>query len=428
MFAAAESPVADEGVDVEAYRLSARAWLAANVPVLVDGADPFDAMSEADAVTHARRLQRQLFDGGYTGIVFPREYGGQGLTPAHQRCFTRESARYQSPLRFNMSTVAIIAPTLLEFGTEDQKRTHIPAILRGEDLWAQLLSEPTGGSDLAGAVTTATRDGDAWILRGAKTWTSGGHLRDRGLCLARTDWEAPKHRGLSMFIVDLHQPGVTVRPIRQANGAAEFCEEFFDDVELPASALVGEEGEGWSVASRMLFHERSAVGGSTIYAARITGRRRGTGGSRRQADLVARARATGLDADDHVRQQVADAHVLSTVRAHLIDRVTTGIRTGALPGSAAAITKLFTATAAARVASIGVEVAGTDAVVAPTVGATTVSSGVQFLVRQATSIGGGTNEMQRNNISERVLGMPRERSEDRDRPFSEVRQNRPPPR
>jgi alkylation response protein AidB-like acyl-CoA dehydrogenase len=419
--------VADEDADLEAYRERARDWLDANVAPLVDGADPFDAMTESDAVAHARRLQRQLFDGGYAGIVFPRTYGGQGLTPSHQRCFTRESSRYQSPHRFNMSTVAIIAPTLLEFGTEEQKRAHIPAILRGDELWAQLLSEPTGGSDLAGAVTTATRDGDTWILRGAKTWTSGGHLRDRGLCVARTDWNVPKHRGLSMFIVDLHQPGVTVRPIRQANGAAEFCEEFFDDVELPATALVGEEGEGWAVASRMLFHERSAVGGSTVYAGRITGRRRGTGGSRRQADLVARARSTGRAGDDHVRQEVAEAHVLTTVRAHLIDRVTTGIRTGVLPGSAAAITKLFTATAAARVATIALEVAGTNGVVAPT-GATGVAPGVGYLIRQATSIGGGTNEMQRNNISERVLGMPRERSEDRDRPFSEVRQNRLPPR
>jgi alkylation response protein AidB-like acyl-CoA dehydrogenase len=412
--------------DLEEYRQRARDWLAANVPALVDGADPFDAMTEVDAVAHARRLQRQQFDGGYAGIVFPREYGGQGLTPAHQRCFTRESSGYQSPLRFNMSTVAIIAPTLLEFGTEEQKRAHIPAILRGDELWAQLLSEPTGGSDLAGAVTTAVRDGDTWILRGAKTWTSGGHLRDRGLCLARTDWDVPKHRGLSMFVVDLHQPGVTVRPIRQANGAADFCEEFFDDVPLPATALVGEPGEGWAVASRMLFHERSAVGGSTIYAGRITGRRRGAAGSRRQADLVGRAGAAGDD--EEARQLVAEAHVLTTVRAHLIERVTTGIRTGALPGSAAAITKLFTATAAARIATIGVEVTGADAVVAARAGAPTVSYGVNYLVRQATSIGGGTNEMQRNNISERVLGMPRERSEDRDRPFAEVRQNRLPSR
>jgi alkylation response protein AidB-like acyl-CoA dehydrogenase len=419
--------VADDA-DLEAYRQAARDWLAANVAPLVDGADPFDAMTEAEAVARARRLQRQLFDGGYAGIVFPKEYGGQGLTAAHQRCFTREALRYESPLRFNMSTVAIIGPTLLEFGTEEQKRAHVSAILRGDEFWAQLLSEPTGGSDLAGAVTTATRDGDTWILRGAKTWTSGGHLRDRGLCLARTDWDAPKHRGLSMFIVDLHQSGVTVRPIRQANGAAEFCEEFFDDVELPATALVGQEGEGWTVASRMLFHERSAVGGSTIYAARITGRRRGVGGARRQAELVARARATGRTSDDGVRQLVAEAHVVTTVRAHLIERITAGIRTGAWPGSAAAITKLFTATAAARVATIGLDVAGTDAVVAPTPEAPTVSYGGHYLVRQATSIGGGTNEMQRNNISERVLGMPRERSEDRDRPFSEVRQNRLPTR
>ncbi len=410
--------------DVEAFQLEAREWLAANVPRLVEGADPYDDMTEPDAVAHARALQRQLFDGGYTGIVFPTEYGGRGLTPAHQRAYTRESTQYESPLRFNMSTVAIIAPTLLEFGTEEQKARHIPAILRGEELWAQLLSEPTGGSDLAGAVTRATRDGDTWILSGAKTWTSGGHLRDRGLCLARTDWDAPKHRGLSMFVVDLRQPGVTIRPIRQANGNAEFCEEFFDDVELPASALVGPEGEGWSVASRMLFHERSAVGGSTVYAARITGRRRGSGGTRRQGNLVARACQGGLASDEFTRQRVAEAHVMATVRAHLIDRVSTGIRTGALPGGAAAVTKLFTANAAARLATIGMEVAGTDAVVAPAPHAPSVSFGVQYLVRQATSIGGGTNEMQRNNISERVLGMPRERSEDRDRPFSEVRQNR----
>jgi alkylation response protein AidB-like acyl-CoA dehydrogenase len=223
--------------------------------------------------------------------------------------------------------------------------------------------------------------------------------------------------------VDLHHPGVTVRPIRQANGAADFCEEFFDDVTLPLDALVGTEGDGWSVAGRMLYHERSAVGGSTIYAARITGRRRGGGGTRRQANLVAQARDTGRAGDESIRQRIAEAHILATVRAHLIDRISTGIRTGALPGGAAAITKLFTANAAARLASIGVEVTGADAVVAPSPAATTVSYGTQYLVRQATSIGGGTNEMQRNNISERVLGMPRERSEDRDRPFSEVRRH-----
>jgi alkylation response protein AidB-like acyl-CoA dehydrogenase len=413
-------------IDVTTFRDQARTWLAATMPSLENGLDPFDSMTELQAVRHAKWLQHTLFDGGFAGIVFPEEYGGRGLTPAHQQAFTAEANGYQSPLRFNMSTVAIIAPAILEFGTEEQKRRWLPEILRGDTFWAQLLSEPTGGSDLAGARTRATRDGDLWILNGSKVWTTGGHLRDMGLCLARTDWDVPKHKGLSFFAVDLHEPGVEVRRIRQADGNADFCQEFFTDVALPADRLVGDPGQGWPIAQRLLHFERSAVGGSTPYAGRITGRRAGGGSTRRQQNLVQLAGRLGSSEEPEARALVAEAHVIATVRAHLIKRLQVGTRAGTLPAATAAALKLFTAETAARITSIGVELAGTESVVGddPALGA--LAFGTEYLVRQARCIAGGSSEIQRNNISERVLGMPRERAEDTDRPFAEVQLGRVP--
>jgi alkylation response protein AidB-like acyl-CoA dehydrogenase len=411
-------------IDVETFRNNARAWLAANMPPLENGLDPFDAMSEDDAVRHARALQRTLFDGGYAGIVFPEQYGGLGLTAAHQTAFTVEANGYQSPLRFNMSTVAIIAPALLEFATEPQKERWIPAILKGEKFWAQLLSEPSGGSDLAGALTRATRDGDAWILSGSKVWTTGGHLRDMGLCLARTNWDLPKHKGLSFFVVDLHEPGVEVVRIRQANGNADFCQEFFNDVLLPADRLLGEPGQGWSIAQRVLHFERSAVGGSTPYAGRITGRRAGGGGTRRQQNLVRLAQRQGISGTPAARALVAEAHMLTTVRSQLIGRIQAGTRTGAIPAQTAAALKLFTSETSARIATIGLELAGTEGVIGDDDPLEALGFGIEFLVRQARCIAGGSSEIQRNNISERLLDMPRERTDDVDRPFSEVRAGR----
>ncbi|MGE0881286.1 MAG: acyl-CoA dehydrogenase family protein [Acidimicrobiia bacterium] len=408
-------------IDVEEFRLQARAWLADNMPRLDNGADPYDAMPEHEAVLHAKRLQRLLADGGYAGIVFPKEYGGQGLTPEHNRAWTAESKEYQSPHRYNMSTVAIVAPALLEFGTEEQKRRWIPRILNGDHFWAQMLSEPSGGSNLAGALTRATKDGDTWVLNGSKVWTTGGHLRDMGFCLARTDWDVPKHKGLSFFVVDLKAPGVTIQTITQSNGNAEFCEEFFDDVVLPADALVGDPGQGWAIAQRVLFFERSAVGGSTIYAGRITGRRTGGGGgTRRQRNLVNLTRSLGTNENPDARRHVAEAHVLTTVRTHLIGRINAGSRAGTLNPQTAAVLKLFTAETSARIATISAELAGPEAVVGDDPSLNAFAFGPEYLVRQSRCIAGGSSEIQRNNISERVLGMPRERTDDSDRPFSGV--------
>jgi len=411
-------------IEVGAFRAALRSWLPENMPPLDNGQDQFEDMPYEEAAAYARVLQRKLFDGGYTGLVFPEEYGGQGLTPAHQRIFTTEANGYQSPLKFNMSTVAIIAPTLLELGSEEQKRRHIPAILRGEEMWAQLLSEPTGGSDLAGAITRAVSDGKRWFLDGSKIWTSGAQVRDYGMCLARTDWDVPKHHGLSMFIVDLRGPGVEVRPLELADGSARFCQVFFTNAELGLDQIVGEPGQGWTIAGRMLEHERNAVGGSTIFAGRITGRSSGGGNTRRQQNLVRMAQAAETDQDPHTRQLIAEAHMLTTVRRHLIQRIAAGARSGKRSGATGAALKLFTATASVRVDSIAMELAGSEAVVwdRPEFGAR--HHGVKYLSRQAVCLGGGSNEMQRNSISERVLGMPRDR-DDREKPFSEVRKNKP---
>jgi alkylation response protein AidB-like acyl-CoA dehydrogenase len=409
--------------DVEAFRLRARGWMAENLPLLPEGVDNRQLSLADDTGGRHRRLQRQLFDAGFAGLCFPAEYGGQGLSRAHQRAFTQESLPYQMPTLFNVPTLSILAPTLLDFGTEEQKERHIPAILRGEELWVQFLSEPSGGSDLAGSVTQATRDGDVFIMSGSKIWSSGAHRSDYAMCLARTDPHVPKHQGLTMFIVKIHQPGIEVQPIGMVNGLAEFCQEFFDDVAIPAENVIGAVNDGWTVASRLLYHERDAVGGGSPYVSGVAMAHAGEGGQR--AGLVDLAKATGQADDPVVRQLVAEARVNDRVQAQLTERMTLGIRTGALPAPAGSLARLFAATNGERRHDIGLEIAGSAAgewVEGDPAGAW----GAFFLMRQADSLGGGSTEMQRNIISERVLGMPREYAADRDRPFDEVRHNSSP--
>ncbi len=323
------------------------------------------------------------------------------------------------PIQFNVPTLSILAATLLDFGTEAQKLRHIPAIFRGDELWVQFLSEPSGGSDLAGLVTRATRDGDVFHLNGSKIWSTGAFRSDYAMCLARTDWHAPKHRGLTMFIMKIHQPGVEIQQIKMVNRTAEFCQEFFDDVPIPASDVVGEVNDGWTVASRLLFHERDAVGGGSPFTSGVAVVAAGHRGQR--SELLDLATETGQLGDPRVRQLVAEDRVNQRVQSQLAERITTGIRTGALPGPAGAIPRLLAATNTERNFDIAVEIAGSE------IGAwshdNTFNWGEAYLTRQGGSLGGGSTEMQRNIISERVLGMPREYAADRDRPFDEVRHN-----
>jgi alkylation response protein AidB-like acyl-CoA dehydrogenase len=409
---------------VESFRLRARDWISANLPRLAGAVGEGGGRSGVgsdEAWIRARELQNLLYNGGFAGICYPVEYGGLGLMPEHQRAFSEEATGYEMPLILNIPTFSICAPTLLDLGTEEQKREHISAVIRGEEVIVQLLSEPSGGSDLAGVRTRATRDGDVFVLNGSKTWSSGAYAADYGMCLARTDWDAPKHRGLTMFLIKVNQPGIDIRRIKQINGNQEFCEEFFDDVHVPLSAVVGEVNGGWSVASRVLFHERNAVGGGSPYVSGTTSAPQRGSSVDTLVDLV---RRTGQAGDQRVRELVAESYALTRVQEHLIDRVVAGMASQQLPPPASAIIRLFDGERVTRRAEIALEIAGASAVGPDPAHPDDRDIGENFLLRQARSLGGGSTEMARNIISERVLGMPREYAPDRDVPFNQVKRGR----
>jgi alkylation response protein AidB-like acyl-CoA dehydrogenase len=402
---------------VEEFRQRARTWLADNMP-------PFVGMSsgnyqEPGRRDHERELQRRLWDGGFAGICFPADYGGLGLAIEHQRAFTEESLPYDMPFSLNVPTLGILAATLVDFGTHEQKLRHLPAILKGEELWVQFLSEPSGGSDLAGVLTRAERDGDVYVLNGSKIWSSGAAESDYAMCLARTNWDVPKHRGLTMFIMKIHQPGVQVEQIRQVDGSLEFCQEFFDDVAIPAADVIGEVDDGWTVATRLLVHERNAVGGGSPYLSGRAGSHEAGGGDDRLAELV---KASGRTGDSHLRQLVAEAAVNQLVGQQLVLRITQGVSSGKMAPPASSLLKLYSATNQMRRSEIGLQVAGLGVAAWPE-GSEDPGRGIgeYSLWRQGLSLGGGSNEIQRNIISERLLGMPREFAADRDVPYRDVK-------
>jgi alkylation response protein AidB-like acyl-CoA dehydrogenase len=413
-----------EQEDLSAFRARARAWIIENFEPLND-ADPFmgHAKDDADQVVRAKAIQRKLWDGGFAGLCYPAEYGGKGLPSAFQQAFNEESLGYELPWLFNTPTLTIITPTLLEFGTEEQKQRYIPAVLRGDELWVQFLSEPSGGSDLAGALTRATRDGDVFILNGSKIWSTYAWKSDYALCVCRTNWDVPKHSGLSVLIVKVHQPGIQIDQIKHVDGTDEFCQEFFDDVPIPADQVLGEVDDGWTVASRLMFHERSAMGGASPYEVGVrTSERRGG-----QQGVSALAKLSGDPDDPVVRQLLGEARMLTKVHQALVGRIGTSIRTGKLPPPAGSIPRLSGGMLGVRLSVISLEIAGARAV-AWEEGDTGSDIGVTYLGRQGACLGGGSTEMARNIISERVLGMPRELAPDKDVPFRGIRTNAIPAR
>lgn len=403
---------------VAEFRDRARAWLAENLPRL----DSADAMPlERDELTswqRARELQRKLYDGGFAGICFPREYGGLGLGYEYKKAFDAEAQAYETPLLLNVPSFAICCATILDMGGEDQKRRHISAALRGDEVLVQLLSEPSGGSDLAGVITRADRRDGRWIINGAKTWSTWAFAADYGLCLARTDWEAPKHNGLTMFLLPLQHPGVTINRIRQVNGSVEFCEEFFDDVDVGDDAVVGEPGKGWDVASRQLYHERRTMGDGSEYTS-------GPGIAEAQdisIDLMALVEGTRQGRGERVREMVGRALVHRAVHSQLADHVYHAVANGSLPPAAGSIIRLDMAEVHDVETDTAHAIAGAAAVVGDDAGLLDI--GTRYLGRQIASIGGGTTEMARNVIGERVLNFPREYAADRGVPFNQVRRNK----
>ena len=403
---------------VAEFAQRAATWLAANVPT-IDVKNPPDAdRGEVQPWLRARELQQKLYEGGFAGICFPREYGGLGLPIEYQRAFDEESRGYQMPMILNTPTFTICAATILDTGSEAQKRQHISSAIRGDEVLVQLLSEPSGGSDLASVITRADRKGDKWVVTGAKTWSTSAFAADYGLLLARTTWDVPKHEGLTMFLVKLDSPGIEMRRITQVNGSQEFCEEFFDGLELDDDAVVGEVNDGWNVASRQLYHERRAVGGGSEFASGIGAE----GKTDQPVDYVDLVEEIGQSDNERIRELAGRAMVRRAVHEQLIDHVYHGVLDGSLPPAGGSIIRISHAENVQFEIDTALAMTGSPGVVDDGSGLFRVGS--RFLSRQAASLGGGTTEIARNIIGERVLGFPREHAADRGVPFNQVKRKR----
>lgn len=397
-----------------AFRLRAREWMASRLPPRVPG-EPANAFEDVALVNRDREIQRTLWDGGLAGITVPREYGGQGLDARFEEIFFEEAEPYRLAWHFG-NAFNIVLPVLLVNGTEAQKKKYIPKMLSGEQLWAQLLSEPSGGSDLAGLLTRAEKRGDTWVLNGSKVWTSGGHVSDMGLCLARTDPRVRKHAGLTMFLVNMHQPGMTIHPIKLVRGGSDFCQEFLDDVEVPDEDRVGEVNDGWKVAQTQLAAERAGMAKGWHAGLRPAAASETIQLSR---SYVEKARAVGRENDPIARQLVGEAFVIDTVYNLTGQRIGKGLRAKTLPDSAGTVSSLLVARTDIRRTALLSALAGPAGVAAAPGGEPDIG-----LSRVTTHrIGGGTLEMQLNLVAERYLGLPREPSNDRELPFNQLRHN-----
>jgi len=407
----------DTMIDVDEFRAKAREWLAANAPKRGEAdvgpmgeAHEMGSREERDHVMRAREFQAKLHDAGFAGITVPREYGGQGLTRAHQAAFTQEAAAYQTPT-VNGLGFGLFIPTLLAHGTEEQKTYWIPKVLRNEKIFCQLFSEPGAGSDLAGLQSKAERHDDEWILNGQKVWTSGAQIADIGGGPFRTDPDLPKHQGLSFFVVDMKQPGVEVRPLKQITGESHFNEVFFTDARTPDENRVGGVGEGWRVALTMLMNERMTLGGGGGQASR-----RGGG----EGAIVRLARELELFDDAETRDKVIDYFIQQRVLSLLGQRMGEQNK-GRQPGPEFSMMKLMGTRIGALITELAPNLIGPGGAAWDDDEALGHRWTQNLLASRSGKIAGGSDEILLNIIGERVLGLPQDPRVDKDVPFREVK-------
>ena len=398
-------------VDEDAFRNEARSFLAATLLPKGDR-----SRATGDAVTRAKAYQRALAAAGLAGITWPVEYGGRGLPARFQRIFDQESMRYQLPPQTLAIGLGMAGPTILAHGTPAQQQTWIPPMLRGEHVWCELFSEPGSGSDLASVQTRAARDGDVWVVDGQKVWTSGAQYSDFGACLARTAPERPKRNGITMLVVDMHAPGVTVRPLRQITGESHFNEVFLDGVRVPIGNVIGAVDEGWRVARTMLAFERQTLGQMGAGSGDSGRDRRGNIGG-----LIAEAQARGTTMNADVRQMLAGLRIRQMLLRHLGAHLQAEAAAGRASGGEASILKLAMAQLVQDTAAAGVGIAGASAIAWDADEPRAGRWSSRLLDSRSASIGGGTNEIVRNVIAERVLGLPRDVEVDRDLPFRQLK-------
>jgi alkylation response protein AidB-like acyl-CoA dehydrogenase len=392
-----------------AYRAQVRAWLGRHAPAFQ--LTPGDALPESEFMRRARAWQACKADAGYVGIHWPKAVGGQGAAPIRHVLFHQEEEHYALPVVPFHVGLGMCLPTIFTHGAAEVAARYVKPGMRGEELWCQLFSEPAAGSDLAGVRTRAVRDGEDWVVNGQKVWTSYAHEAQFGIVLTRTDPDLPKHKGLTMFFIDMRSPGVDVRPIRTLLGDAEFNEVFLTDVRIPDSQRLGAVGEGWKVSLTTLMFERFAVGGKPAQAPGVN-------------DLLALA-ATLVGEGGQVLDIPGLSDALS--RFYVTDqgvaltrlRAMTAVSRGDVPGPEASIGKLVMAKSLQDMSAFALELLG-PAAIANGTAAPAHRFNYWYLWSAGLRIAGGTDEILRNIIAERVLGLPPDIRVDRDLPFNQI--------
>ncbi len=398
-------------ISIDDFRAEATAFLDANAEprpevrlVWGEGSDDVALFAEqspeeeAAQVERAKEWRAKIYDAGFGWISGPGEYGGRGLPREYERVWQSVESGYRTPSQgpFGIG-LGMIAPTILAHAVEAVKARYLPALYRGDMIACQLFSEPVAGSDLAGIQTRAVRDGDEWILNGQKVWTSGAQYSHIGEIITRTSTDPDsRHRGLTMFVVDMHAPGVEVRPLRQMTGGASFNEVFFTDVRVPAEFLLGDVDQGWTVALTTLMNERLAIGGGSIAP--------GQGAFTRLQQL---ARHLDRAADPNVRQALADIYINSSVARFTTMRAIAKLRSGQLPGPEASTLKLALTNNLQRVSAAVTGLLG-PRLTADTGEWGTYAWGDLVVGVPGLRVAGGTDEVMRNIVGERVLGLPKE--------------------
>ena len=382
----------------ETFRTEVKEFLRAELPSGWD--EQFDAESEMGMAAQgdfAKQFQKKLANRGWIALPWPKEYGGAGASVMTQMVYNEEMAYSGAPTGFNMG-VAWVGPSLMIYGTEEQKKRFMPRITNLEDTWCTLYSEPGAGSDLAALQTRAVRDGDEWVINGQKIWTSGAHRSNWGWLAARTDPEAPKHKGISMFLVPMDAPGITIRPLINMAGQHGFNEVFFEDVRIPADMLVGQQNMGWYQLAVALDFERSSIAGSAR-------------ARRLWEQLLAFTRSDGqfVGAKPEIRHRLVEAGIEIDVAQFLSYRVGSMQQAGKIPNYEATIAKLYSTELGQRLAGSGIELLGMYGQLHPKSKHAQLKGRMEryYQLSVAETIAGGTSEVMRGVAAIRGLGLPR---------------------
>ena len=392
-----------------AYREQVRAWLNDNADEYRE--PPATPWKLDEFIRRSKAWQARKNAAGYTGITWPKAMGGQGLTPMHSIIYGQEESRFHAPSGLYSIGLGMCIPTVFTHGNADVIQRYVPKALVGEEVWCQLFSEPAAGSDLAGIRTKAVKDGDDWVIDGQKVWTSFAHASDFGIVVCRTDPGVPKHKGLTMFIVDMKAPGVEVRGIKQMSGGSDFNEVFFTGVRIKDSHRLGDVGNGWKVALTTLMHERLAVGGKPRHAPGY-------------ATLMKLAKGVeapnggpAIEAGD-VRQRIATSYINDEGIKLTQMRALSALSKGEMPGPEQSISKVVVAKTMQEMAAFALDLAGGDGFVTEGVDPELEKLQGSYLWSAGLRIAGGTDEILRNIIAERVLGLPGDLRPDKDKPFN----------